>query len=97
MKPQERDELLIRLDERTEHTDELVEKQEKHLATLNERTAKSEMNIDRNHNRLTDIEGQLKEGLALKLSRKQVASGGVGIASVIVMVLVALGKTLGWW
>ncbi len=97
MKPSERDELLGRLDERTDNTLKLVERQEKHMSQINDKVSKNQINIDRNHNRLTDVESHLSGGLSIKFSKKQKASGGVGIASLVALVLTALGKVLGWW
>lgn len=97
MKPLQRDELLGRLDERTNNIYKLVEKQERHLAKLNENVGKNTLNIDRNHNRLTDVESSLAGGISLKLSRKQTATGGVSIATILIMVVVGVGKVLGWW
>ena len=101
MKPAERDELLVRVDERVENIERTTDKQEKHLANLNQKVAKNVLNIDRNYNRINTLEELceklIESGVPLRLTRKQVASGGTGVISIIVMLLVALGKTLGWW
>lgn len=97
MNEAERDELLIRLDEKSNNTYKLVEKQERHLAELNKQVAKNLLNIDRNHNRLTDVEDNLAGGVYLKLSKKQTATGSISVATIVIMVIVALGKVLGWW
>ena len=65
MKPQERDELLGRLDERTKNIYNLTEKQEKHLSQLNEKVNKNVINIDRNDKRMTRIEECIEDGVAL--------------------------------
>ena len=92
-----RDELLIRLDEKMKYTCELTEKQESHLAKLNDRTRKSEMNIDRNHNRLTTIENILTTGMPLRLNKKQMAGSGASLVTLLVLVITAVGKIIGWW
>ena len=97
LKPSERDDLLIRLDERSRNTYHLMEKQERHLATLNEKVAHNQMNIDRNHNRVTVVEESLKVGLPLRVSKKQVAGGSSAIVTVMALTLGAMGKILGWW
>ncbi len=97
MKPSERDELLIRLDERTANIYKLSEKQEKHLSELNEQVGKNVLNIDRNHNRLTDVEGNIAGGVSLKLSKKQITTGSVSIGTILLMLAIAAGKILGWW
>lgn len=100
MKADERDELLIRLDGRTKHACELTEKQEKHLMVLNDRTLKLEMNVDRNHNRITRLEDMMSKliesGVPLRLNKKQVI-GGSSIISVIIAIAIALGTLAGWW
>ena len=45
MKPKERDELLVRLDERTNNIWRLTEKQEDHLSKLNDQTSKNTTDI----------------------------------------------------
>jgi len=95
MKVAERDELLIRLDERRKDIVILSEKQEKHLAVLNNRTAKLEMNVDRNHNRLLTLENLAANGFVLKVNKKQMAGGGSLIGAIVVVVL-AICKGLGW-
>ena len=45
MKPAERDDLLIRLDERTRNIWTLTEKQENHLSKLNDRTSRNATDI----------------------------------------------------
>ena len=97
MKPIERDELLIRLDERVARNLILTEKQEQHLLKLNESVSKNVLHINLNHNRLNTLENIVSNGFQLKLNRKQMATGGVGFGSIILMILVATGKLLGWW
>lgn len=101
MEPTERDELLVRIDERLKYTCELTEKQEKHLSTLNDRTRKSELNIDRNHYRLTNLEDDIKTlvncGLPLRLTKGQAIGGGSGVLGMVAVLIVSVGKILGWW
>ena len=70
MKPGERDELLGRLDERTRNTFRLVEEQERHLKGLNDSVSKNMLNIDRNHNRLAELEAAMTGGASIKFSKK---------------------------
>lgn len=97
MKATERDELLIRLDERTETIEKTTDKQEKHLVQLNEKVNSNVLNIDRNHNRIKDVEETMSQGLSIKLSGKQKATGSAGIVTLLVLLVTALGKSLGWW
>jgi len=48
MKPKERDDLLIRLDERTRNIYRLTEKQENHLAKINDSMLKHAVQISSN-------------------------------------------------
>lgn len=97
MKQAERDELLIRLDVRTENIEKTTESQEKHLSGLNEKVAKNILNIDRNDKRLKGVEQVLNGGVSLKFSRKQIAGGGISIVTVIGLGIIAIGKIFGWW
>ena len=101
MKPAERDDLLIRLDVRTENIEKTTDKQEKHLARLNGRVIDNRINVDRNYRRLNTLEDLVdkvvQNGVPLKLSRKQVLGGGTGLAGVVVALLVAFGNAQGWW
>lgn len=96
MKPTERDELLIRVDERTKNTLDLVEKQEKHLRQLNDKVAENATNIAVNKSKIGSLE---EYGIPAKISisKKQAAVGGGGLATLIVLVLVELGNSAGWW
>lgn len=93
MEPAARDELLIRLDERTANIFSLVEKQERHLAQLNEKVASNVLDIAANSSKIQNLE---QSGIAIKFTRKQVAVGGSGIVTIIVLVLVELAKLIGW-
>jgi len=97
MKPAERDDLLIRLDEKTNNIYKLTEKQEQHLATLNEKVTKNQLDISKNVSRIAMLDDSVREGVPVRLSRKQVTTGGVGIVSLLSLVLVTVGKVLGWW
>ena len=93
MKASERDELLIRLDVRTENIEKITEKQEQHLTTLNNKVSKNLLNIDRNDKRLH----QLENGVNLKFSKKQLATGGTGLITLLTFIIISIGKVLGWW
>lgn len=97
MKVAERDELLIRLDVKMGLCLETLDKQEKHLAHLNNKVVDNRLNIDRNHNRIGVLEDMAQNGTSLRLSRKQVATGSAGAGGVGIMLLMALGKISGWW
>ena len=90
MKPSERDELLVRLDERTINIYRLNEKQERHLSELNDRVAKNTINISNNNQKLD-------QGLGLKISKGQKIGGSTGIITLLALAITALGKSLGWW
>jgi len=93
----ERDELLIRLDERVGTVLITTQKQERHLAELNGRTTDSHVMANKNSNRLDVLENIAANGFQLKLNRKQVAVGGGGFAGAAIMMIVAFGKSIGWW
>lgn len=98
MKVTERDAILIRLDERSKNHLELTEKQEKHLSILNNRVSKNEMNIDRNYNRINGLEVDMSNvPRNPRLSKRQVAGGGVGIVTLVILALTILGNISGWW
>jgi len=93
MRPNERDDLLIRLDERTINIYKLTEAQESHLRELNQRVSKNVLHIDRNDKRLLHLE----EGVNLKFTKKQIAAGSGSIMTVVATLIVAIGKIAGWW
>ena len=101
MKPLQRDELLIRLDERTAHIAETTESQEKHLINLNSKVAKNILNIDRDHNRISALEVSctklIEEGVPLRFSKKQVAGSTTGVVSIIVAIIAGICKAAGLW
>jgi len=97
LKPQERDELLIRLDERTDNIYKLTEKQEKHLSELNDKVSKNTINVDRNDKRIVRLEECIANGVDLHLTKRQVTVGGASVVSLIILALTALGTILGWW
>ena len=94
MKPAERDDLLIRLDERTCNIWVLTERQEKHLAELNNSVAK-------NTQRLTAVETKVDErtnsSSQIRLSKKAKGVGVVGIIGVVMMATLEIGQAIGWW
>jgi len=94
MKPTERDSLLIRLDERSKNIYNLSEKQERHLAELNNKVAKNVADIAVNCSRLDYL---TTNSVSVRLSRKQVIVGGSSVAPFVALVLIELGKLLNWW
>ena len=86
----EKDELLIRLDERTANIYHLTEKQEAHLMELNDRVGK-------NSSRLDILEIISEHGMNVRFNKKQMAGGGISLVTFMALVLVAAGKILGWW
>jgi len=97
LNPSDRDELLIRVDERLKYTCELTEKQEGHLSTLNDRVAENALNIDRNDKRINQIERVVENGVPMRLSKKQLAASGGSLATIIASAMLIIGKSLGWW
>ena len=89
----ERDELLIRLDEKTANIYNLTEKQERHLSQLNDKVSKNVLNIALNEHKIEALEN----GVYLRLNRGQMAVGGGTILSLICAAVIAIGKTIGWW
>ena len=92
MKPEERDELLIRLDEKTGHIAMLTERQEEHLRELNKTVSKNLLNIATHNERIKTLE----TGINVRLSKGQLAVGGGGIATILATLLLTLAKSLGW-
>lgn len=100
MKVNERDELLVRLDEKTNNIYALNEKQERHLSEINGHLAD-------HSKRLADTEGEIRrveqkvdertESHISKMSRK-VKFGWVSGAIVLIATLVlTIGPLAGWW
>jgi len=94
MKPLERDELLVRLDEKSNNIYHLVEKQERHLAELNNKVAKNVLNIDRNSNRIASLENLITSGVSLKLNKRQVTIGSAGVIAIITTIVAVLDKVI---
>ena len=88
--PTNRDELLIRLDERTNNIWTLTEKQEGHLGKINS-------HLEDHSKRLTIAETQLAERTSSKVSKKAVAGYGGGTAVVVSTLVLAIGQIMGWW
>ena len=93
MKAEERDQLLIRLDEKTANIYKLTEQQEKHLTQLNEKVSKNVLRIAEHDFRIDTIE----KGMYLKLNKGQMAVGGGTVFSLVMAAIIAVGKTFGWW
>ena len=93
MKANERDELLIRLDEKVNNIYSLTEKQEKHLRDLNSTVSKNATGIADHGYRLNTIE----TGVNLKFSKRQIAFGSGSMVTIIIALITAIGKSLGWW
>jgi len=84
MKPTERDDLLIRIDERTNNIWRVTEEQEKHLARINN-------HLDDHSKRITIVETLQKE----RNRPNKKTMGGIG--GIIAAILAAIGKAYGWW
>ena len=99
MNVKERDELLIRIDERQQNILTLTMAQEKHLRTLNSKVASNMLNIDRNDKRLIRVEACIDSGVPykIKLTKKQMMAGGGTAIPLTTMVLYGLGHLVGWW
>jgi len=93
MNESQRDELLIRLDERTITIREISTKNEKHLADLNNKVVENARNIALLAGRTDNLE----RGLTVKFTKTQGIAGGVGISSIAGSVILLVGKSLGWW
>ena len=93
MKADERDQLLIRIDERTNNIWTLTERQEKHLAELNSSVA-------RNVNRISVLETKVDERsvspVAYKMSKKAMGGYGSGVVGVLTIIYY-IGQARGWW
>ena len=83
MKPRERDDLLIRLDEKVNNIWTLTEKQEQHLAKING-------HLEDHSKRLVTVETQVNERTQSKISKKAMAgiSGGTLAVATIVYYLI---------
>ena len=86
-------ETVARLDERTIHISDLTEKQEKHLSALNDKVSNNMLNIVATTNRVSNLEA----GIPIKFNKKQVATGGASLITFLTLLLMALGKALGWF
>ena len=93
MRPQDRDELLVRVDEKTKYIADLSEKQEKHLASLNDKVATNVVNLAKHNERIKNIELSSN----LRLTRPQLAIGGGGIVTILATLLLTLAKAMGWF
>lgn len=90
MKISERDELLIRMDERQRQIkEEDLPEINSHLKTLNG-------HLDDHSKRLTIAETQIKERTASKISKKVVA-GISGSTIAAATILFYVGQALNWW
>jgi hypothetical protein len=97
MNPEERDELLIRLDERTKVIKKLNEQQDAKLILLNGQVLQNSQRIADNVYQIGNIKDRLSEGMPLKVTRGQYATGGAGLVGLLIPILVAVGRILGWW
>ena len=84
MKPTERDDLLIRIDERTNNIWRVTEVQEKHLAKINS-------HLEDHSKRITIVETLQKE--RSRPSKKSISGAG----ALILAILASIGKAYGWW
>jgi len=84
MKPTERDDLLIRLDERTNNIWTLTERQEEHLAKINN-------HLGDHSKRITVVETRVDERTTAKLGKKTIwgISGG-GVLLLATLIFTAL-------
>ena len=89
MNLKERDDLLVRLDERTNNIWALSEKQETHLSKINS-------HLEDHSHRLDIVETQVKERTTSKVSRKAKVGYGSGIL-VFITLAYYTGQALGWW
>jgi len=97
MKVLERDELLIRMDERQKQILDMNIRQESHLQNLNSKVADNVLNIATNRQRLTVLEKCIEEGVPIRMSRRQILIGGTSISSVLGALIALIGKWSGWW
>lgn len=97
LKAGERDELLIRMDERQRQIYEMNLLQEKHLSDLNSKVVHNMLKIASNENRIYNVEKILEQGVPLRLTKKQMTAGGGSIVTIVASLLFAIGKAAGWF
>ena len=97
LKPGERDELLIRMDERQKQIYDMNMQQEKHLSDLNSKVVHNIVKLANHSEKIFTIEKILEQGVPLKLTKKQMAAGGGSVLTIVGSLLIALGKLAGWW
>ena len=93
----ERDDLLIRMDERQKQIFDMNMMQERHLSELNAKVVHNVIKIAANEGRILTVERILEQGVPLKLTKKQIAAGGGSILTVVSSLVLAAGKLAGWW
>lgn len=92
----ERDELLIRLDERQKQILDMNISQEKHLATLNDKVYKNIMRIAQNSERIGSIEKVIGDGVPIRFTNKQYVAGGISAITLLSTLALTACKLLGW-
>ena len=89
MKPKERDELLVRLDERTNNIWRSTEAQEQHLAKINN-------HLDDHSKRIVIVETKVEERTVSRVSKKAKVGYGGGVLAIATLLFYA-GQAFGWW
>ena len=97
MNAQERDNLLIRMDERQQSILKLIEEQETHLRELNNRVAKNVLDIFRNSLKVVEIEKCITDGVPIRVTKRQTIIGGTSAMTFFSLLLALIGKINSWW
>lgn len=97
MTDEERDILLIRMDERVKNILDVNTTQEIHLKELNGSVARNTTQIAVNCSQLDRHKARLRSLEEGRLSRNQKIAGGTGVSAIIITVIIGVGQAAGWW
>ena len=97
MNVKERDELLIRIDERQKAIYEMNINQEKHLSALNSKVADNVLKIAFHTVKISNIEKVITDGVPLRFTRKQYTAVGISALTILSTLAITIGKLTGWW
>jgi len=97
MNETERDELLIRMDERQKAIYTITLNQETHLAKLNSKVADHVLKIAFNQEKISNIEKFIENGIPVRFTKKQYTAAGISAMTLISTLIIAVGKMIGWF